>query len=256
MTNSTLLLLCFLLILATLIAFFPLHQTALAESNCNEYFDPDCNDGILMNGYNWRGFWVPGLINIPTHFMPSPQHTAGYAVYYAPGIMRATASYMGFDLTGYLDGVAMMSPADIGATVWIKRWEEDEYEGPFLVVDTSEWDDHYPITVYRREVVEVGWATAQRWGFVDEWLTGVNVWKGINPPPEEPYPPVRYSDWFQEIVEYLPSWWMELPSRPVFKAPHQWLIGGKWTDFLDREHKEIYLERWIRDIIYRTGTGD
>lgn len=170
------------------------------------------NPRSLYDGYWWREeSWVPGWISVGTWFTPAPLAIQGRAVYYAPGIMEATARVRGMSLSGYVDGVSLMSPADIGRTVWIKR--TGGWEGPFLVVDCARRNDMYGVVVGRREVVEVGFQTAEKWGMAHgtggagytayRWSTDeVTVYIG-DKPPTIPVNPIIYKDWFLERVEFV-----------------------------------------------------
>jgi hypothetical protein len=255
MNQSHLLLLCFLLILAAAIAFFPLH-TALAESDCLEWTAPQCDNGNLLDGYwGFDGLWVPAMITQQTHFTSAPPHTSGYAVYYAPGVMKATANFVGYDLTGFLGGVAMMSCSDLGQIVWIRRTNEI-WEGPYLVVDCAQWNHHWSIAINRDEVVEVGYKTAARWGIIEDWKTEVEVIKSRWRPPEDLGEAIDYSEWFLEIAQYYPAGMIGLPARYIFRQPAEWYVEGRWISYLQFDIDSLYTEPWIRDIIYRTGTGD
>ena len=254
--NNSYLFIALLLCLALLLTFFFPPIPALADDHCwVEYAWDDCNDGNLFNGYWWRseGF-VPGMITRETHFLSAPPLTVGYATYYAKGLMEATAKYIGLDLSGYIDGVAMMSCADIGQTVWIKSYHDlfEGWEGPFLVVDCAEWDDHYAISVFRKEVVEVGFETAQRWGLIDQWTTPVYVLKSRWKPPQDfiSYS-VVYHRWFKETARYYSARRVELPSRYIYDGLGQWFIDGRWKSFLAWQDNPRYIEPWIRDTIYR-----
>jgi hypothetical protein len=128
--------------------------------------------------------------------------------------MEATAHYRKLSLDGYLDGVSLMSPSDIGRTVWLRR-DGGEWEGPYLVVDSAARGDIYPVVVHRGEVVEVGFETAVRWGMVDavDWGYGygapfeINEWRLENievlkmdevPPYIENHEPIRLSEWWAD----------------------------------------------------------
>lgn len=250
--NNTYFFIALLLCIALALTFF-FPPVALADDHCwVEYAWPECDDGDLFNGYWWRGEgFVPGMLTREAHFIPAPPHTVGWAVYYAPGVMEATAEYMGFDLSNYVDGVAMMSCADIGQTVWVRRFG-GAWEGPFLVVDCAEWDDHYPITAFRHEVVEVGFKTAERWGILKQWKNLVTVLKSRYKPPENfKYLPVSYAGWLEEVARFYSAGRVELPARYVYDGSGQWRIEGEWRSFLAWEDNSMYIEPWIRDLIYR-----
>lgn len=144
-----------------------------------ESASPACNDGDVRNGY-WAGvWWVPRFITLDEWWFPQPEYSYGRAVWYAPGVMEANAwlrwewGQLPKPPSDYLDGVALMSPDDIGKTVWLRRPGHD-WEGPFIVVDCAQRDDLWWIVERRREVVEVGWETKVRWE-MDAPLDGVEV---------------------------------------------------------------------------------
>lgn len=133
--------------------------------------------------YGAEMFCIPDNITLKTWFTPAPEYMKGNAVWYSPQLMEATAIYRGLDLKGYLDGVSLMSPADIGKTVWINH-PDLGWEGPYLVVDCAQQNHMYGVIVSRDEVVEVGYTTAVRWGMVNNYkvyeyrIDGVEVYVG------------------------------------------------------------------------------
>lgn len=208
-------------------------------------------DDDPYNGYRWvDGTQVPGYISIEFWYTRAPLYTFGGAVFYAPRVMEATADYRGYSLEGYLDGVAMMSPADIGRTVWLKPPGEP-WEGPYLVVDCARRADMWPIAIVRREVVEVGFTTALRWGMVRgsgySWHTNFARLDGV-----EVYVGETLPDWLTDpdfewafegngsvagpIPVYYPVWVLdnaifatrltEHRRRPVWKGDGCW----RWQD--------------------------
>jgi hypothetical protein len=202
-------------------SFLFYHKTPAVEKCWTEEADPECDDGWPINGFwSWGEVWVPGYISVETWFTPAPDHFSGRVVFYSQGIMEATAAWRGLSLDGYIDGVSLMSPADIGHKVWIKF--DGIWEGPFLVVDCARRGDMWPIIMHREEAVEVGWETAQRWNL------------------EPPYPEVEVSkayprydesfklmDWFEEIVSFADK----MGPRIHFRPPNEWRIDGEWMTF-------------------------
>lgn len=160
-----------------------------------------------------RGFLVPFLISENLWRTPAPRLMIGNGTFYSPGVMEATADYRGLSLDAYLDGVSLMSPSDIGETVWIWRPGQANWEGPFLDVDCSQRADMYVTVVYIGEVVEIGFDTAERWGMAHhigevpwyhatQWrMDGVMVYIGERPPDLRSVMPVVYRDWFLRLVE-------------------------------------------------------
>jgi hypothetical protein len=199
-----------------------------------EWYSPKCDDGDVTNGYWWFDeFWIPGYPDQDSWFTGMPPYASGGAVFYAPGVMEATAELRELSLEGYVDGVALMSPADIGSVVWIKR---DEWEGPFLVVDCARRGDFYPVAVRRDEVVEVGFETAKKWGMAygqyGNW--GAHTWKievevSKIPPEYLSWEPVDYREWFLDMVEFTD--YDDRYLRPLYESPSTWRILGEWRTF-------------------------
>lgn len=127
--------------------------------------------------------------------MPMPEHVSGASVWYAPFVMEATARARGMSLDGYLDGVALMSPADLGKEVWITNPTTGEWEGPYLSVDVAQQNHICVCIVVRGEVVEVGWRTWERWGLTNkDWKVQVEV--STVPPDELSGAPIDYVVWW------------------------------------------------------------
>lgn len=172
----------------------PIQNWNYDDDPLNGYFQPD------------RG-WIPGMITEESWNIPHPTHSYGSAVWYAPGVMRSTALARGYSLDGYLDGVSLLSPADVGETVWMRQ-SGGEWEGPYLVVDCAQINHHFAAAYYNKETVEIGWDTALRWGMVGqgvekEWVRpDVEIYKGIDEPPGDIGIPVYYPDWWLNQVEF------------------------------------------------------
>jgi len=185
-----------------------------------------CDDGNTLDGYWQWTYWVPGLIRTEFQFTDLPLVMEGRAVWYEPQVMGATAEVRGLSLHGYLDGVASMSCADVGLPYWINRGFG--WEGPYLVVDCPQLDDVYSVIVYREEVMEVGWRTAERWGIQDGgWQVVVS-----RVPPKRLPPAVRLRPWFLERVEFYPrELTVTLDAKPIYRRPSTWRINGTWQTF-------------------------
>jgi hypothetical protein len=199
----------------------------------------ECDNKDVFDGYWWLNqIWVPGYLSVNSWFTPSPNYFSGNAVFYSEGVAIATARSRGLDLNGYLDGVSLMSPADIGMPVWLKR-PGSEWEGPFLVIDSATRGDIYPIIVYRGEAVEVGFRTALSWGMVNE-EGDVSKWRIENvevsklPPEFVKSASVDFVDWWLTNA-YEPATNRELYT-PVYRAPSTWKIGEEWVTFSSPIH--------------------
>lgn len=96
--------------------------------------------------------------------VPYPEHTIGRASYYDPGLMRDQMIYRGVESDLYLDGVALMTPANMLDSVYLKPPHTGKWEGPYVAVDSSA-SHHFCSNVYnRRFAVEISWDTWKRWG--------------------------------------------------------------------------------------------
>jgi len=179
-------------------------------------------------------YWIPGYISNSSWFIKAPTVSRGNATFYSPWIMEATAKFRGFDLSGYLDGVAMMSPADIGAEVWLKPpW--GDWEGPYLVVDCARRGDMWPVVNFYGEVIELGFKTAERWGMAEHHSPWRAIrWKeyGVLVSKVPPHSVDRY-----EVIDYA-NWWLSLAKfvhvyepRPLYRYPSTWRINGVWHTF-------------------------
>ena len=182
---------------------------------------PKSNSSDPRGGYcdTW-GWWIPGYITNQTWMTAMPNHASGKMVFYAPGAMEATAEYRGLSLENYVDGVALMSPIDIGKTVWIRI--DGKWWGPFLSVDCARKGDMYPIIVYRGEVVEVGFEFAEQIGMAEklddhggykalEWFKDVEIYVAKDRlekelPDLSESTPVYYPEWFVENLRFATRW--------------------------------------------------
>lgn len=177
------------------------------------------------------------LITVDTWFTPAPKYSYGKAVWYGRGVMEGTAYWRQLSLEDYLDGVALMSPADIGKTVWMRRPGHD-WEGPYLVVDCAARGDMPRVAGVIGEVVEVGFETAVRWGMVNsdqtqvyKWmLRDVEIYIDNDQPGESLSDPVYYPDWWVERAEYT----KRFDPHPYYMFGYGWnMRDGRILEFED-----------------------
>ena len=173
---------------------------------------------------------VPGLVSNESWFIEQPVYSFGLAVFYAPGLMRATADWYGYSLKGFIDGVALMSPADLGKTVWMRR-PGFEWEGPYLVVDCAAQTDMYSVIFYNREVIEVGFQTALEWGMAEQSNDGLG-YRSLDaalgyvevavvrerPPENTNIKPTDYA-----------AWWLERMTFTDRMQGYPYFYGDHWT---------------------------
>lgn len=126
---------------------------------------------------------LPVVLVLLDWWQPSPEPVqSGWATYYNPGVMAQVVANRGYiDRPGEYQGllasrgvvgaVALNRAGDLGRRVWLDG--PGGREGPFLVLDCAQFV-HYGQRLRGGRIVEVDWATAQRWG-----MTGpvrVMVW--------------------------------------------------------------------------------
>lgn len=185
-------------------------------------------------------YYEQELITVDTWFMPAPKYSYGKAVWYGRGVMEATAEWRRMSLNNYLDGVALMSPADLGKTVWMRRPGHD-WEGPYLVVDCAARHDKPRAVIVMEEVVEVGFETAVRWGMVNsdqsevyKWMIqDVEVFIDDNKPNSSLHNPVYYPSWWIENAEYT----TRFEQHPFYLFSYGWNMRDgrilKFEDFIN-----------------------
>ena len=125
------------------------------------------NDDIQENGYchgiypEGRYFCPPGYITYESAFYSSPIQFYGSMSSYAEGTMERMCDRNG-PCDGYKGGVAIVSCAAIGKTVWL-RVPPGSWKGPFLVVDCGAIEHQYFHHAVINLAVEVGYKIAQSW---------------------------------------------------------------------------------------------
>lgn len=205
-----------ILVVALLVLTNTVLPQDLTRHNCIKIgqFSYKGDRSLLDNGYcDFRDRWIPGVITQESYERPAPDHIIGNVVWYNPGVMEQVASGKDIDLSRYVDGVSLMSVADVGQTVWLKR-PGGSWEGPFIVIDCSALLHMFSNIYYGGEVAEIGFKTAQSWGMVEltpegkvdpngaQWsLSNIEVFKGSSPPGAESQP-VQYVEWWKEHTKF------------------------------------------------------
>lgn len=210
--------------------------------------------GITASSQPWKGYtdhwgnWVPGYVTNDTWMTPMPEHAFGKAVFFGPYAMDATAEYRNIDYEeeGCLGGVSLMSPYNIGDKVWVKI--NNEWYGPFCVVDCAKKGDIYSIVVYREEVIEINFELAVEAGMVSEadvygnyevydWYKDVEVLVN-NSPYEYSFEeePVNYTEFFLDNLEFASGY---EPRVLVLEEGSRWkeYAGDKYWVKEELEHK-------------------
>lgn len=173
------------------------------------------------------------LVTIATWWTPAPKYLVGDVTWYAPGVMEATCQYRadeaGVTYKEYMgdaiDGISLISPADIGKTVSLRKPGTLTWEGPFRVCDCAMRGDMYSIIVYRKEIAELGWRTASKWGMGPHdggWKTR-DVIMLIGEDPNL----LSLSDWrYMRPIDYR-DWFLDMYKEDVC---HEWVprVGGGW----------------------------
>ncbi len=230
-------------LLVTILLLLIPQSIAFAEGEEEQYVPGGC-------AFYSLGLCVPSTISSESWWTPAPQHIVGKAVWYAPGIMEATARYRGMSFDGFVGGVSLMSPADIGETVWLKR-PGYGWEGPFLVVDCAARQDFWVVVSEIKEVVEVDFETAKRWGMVEgdwrgysvnAWMTkDVEVYKGVMPPIEDSEA-IVYDEFLRETVEWGGGWyrnWTQSDTDALFVVDFDEYVW-ELTTALDMSNESAY----------------
>lgn len=107
------------------------------------------------------------VVTVSSWLTPLPQHAAGKLVYYGPQYLsEANADYRGYDLSPYWNrcGVAVMSPADLGRMVWVRK-PGGEWLGPCLAVDVAARIHFARAVWYVGEIVDVPKSVRDALGF-------------------------------------------------------------------------------------------
>jgi hypothetical protein len=208
----------------------------LISANCFQECDWEvCDNNNVVDGYWWRGSWIPGLPTYESQFLELPDLFSGIAVFYGPYVMEGTAEYRGLNLNSYLGGVALPTCSGIGSPVWLKL-EGKDWEGPFLVVDCARRNDLYGISIIRKEAVEVDFNTALRWGMVEQYPDfswGTLKWSedvivSRYPPSCIFGEPISLADWLEPRITFADR----LETRTnIYEYPSTWRAGGEWITF-------------------------
>ena len=182
------------------------YYTDWALPYLNLPWKPYCKDKGRTNGFSiaWmNGFCVPGVISKESWYFDTPTDHYGLMSSYGPGVMEANVAYRGLD-PEEVRGVALMSCADIGKTVWL-RLPGRSWEGPFVVVDCSGRNHLYYHMVAMGLAVEVGYETAKEWDTFTANRIDVHIGKD------------RPGDW---SGVFLPVWWVKnaLEIEPMLLA--------------------------------------
>ncbi len=172
----------------------------------------------LRHGYCQSGIFIPGLPTYETWMEPAPIHNEGNAVWYNPEVMQEVAGNKGIVLSTMdpsspiLDGVAVMSPADVGKTVWIFR--NEAWEGPYLAIDTTNRQHMFRSIDHVEETIEISFETANRWGWIvrnedgsidrlnSKKIEEVEICIGPDPSVCADTEPVDYPTWWRDMARF------------------------------------------------------
>jgi hypothetical protein len=122
----------------------------------------NCEDGERWNGFTYLNICVPGIITKESQFFESPRAHYGMMTSYAAGVMEAQVAYRGWDPS--VEGVALMSCAEIGKTVYLNVEGQEKWWGPFRVADCSGHNHLYYHMVEMGLAVEVSYKMAKEMG--------------------------------------------------------------------------------------------
>lgn len=140
------------------------------------------------------------VVTLAAWMTPMPTHTQGLIdLYGGVGLAEANAEYHGYSLDGYDCGLAVMSPADLGRTVWVRADRSPWIR--CLAVDVSARKDFYANVKIRQLIAEVD-------------IRAANVMQFQYGKPGEAY----VGDCPPRIAESVP-----VPYKPPIKI--DWLTG-------------------------------
>lgn len=219
-------------ILLILVAFLLLMLSTASAGAQQECVD---TDGPYIDFYcdHW-GNRVPFYINNDSWMIGMPEHVSGKMAFYGIYSMDATARFRGIDYEEMgcpMGGISLMSPIDIGQLAYIKV--DNEWYGPFCVVDCAKRGDMYSIVVYRDEVVEVNFEFAETLGMVErrgdsyivrEWYKYAEVYvPSANHPLQFPTrSPINFDEYWLERAKSINHY-----ESPVFQVEGGWKVKGE-----------------------------
>jgi len=180
---------------------------------------------------------VPGIVlttvvAIATWMTPMPKQANGLLVLYGPpSLAQINAEFHGYDLKDYACGLSLMSPADLGKVVWVRK-KDGKWFGPCLSIDTARRQDFWDYVYNKHEVAEVDSRAADALGF-DHGIKG-EVYVGLCPPDHGQavdYNPDLAFDEFTQNDSYMHYFWPYPPQqRPCLCA-----VYGELSDHLQAD---------------------
>jgi hypothetical protein len=135
------------------------------------------------------------MITRESQFYSTPSLFSGIMSSYPEGLMERMCQING-PCNGYKGGVAVVSCSAVGKSVWL-RPSGKKWSGPYLVVDCGAREHVYYHHAILNLAVEVGHATAQRWGFTRASYIEVSIGG-----PKEGYTPAIGPWWVHNILEW------------------------------------------------------
>lgn len=116
-------------------------------------WDVNCDDDNPYNGFVWHGDCLPGVLEKHTDRFAYPSVATGNFAYYDDGVMAMVAGNRGWDLSGYVGGIAVQSCAEVGKTAYFTM--SGLTLGPFLIIDCAGYEGLFRNIVYMGLVAEV-----------------------------------------------------------------------------------------------------
>lgn len=161
----------------------------------------DLREGYCMGDPSGGVWFVTGLIAWQTYQTPSPVHFTTRALWQSRGVIEMSSAYHGVDLSDVFDGVALMSPADVGRTAWVRV-----PGGPWYKVrsgDAAAREHLWYHVFIVHSGIELGYELALELGAPGGGLWGLEVCvtEG-NPDLVCAGVPVDYETWFRTVLRY------------------------------------------------------
>lgn len=161
----------------------------------------DLQEGYCMEDPSGAQWFVPGLISWQTYQTPSPTHFTTRALYQNPGVIEISSAYHDVNLSDVFDGVALMSPADINRTVWVRLPGGPWYKARSGDAAAREHLWFHVFVVHSG--IELGYELA-----VELNAPGGGLWDlevcvtEMNPDSICTGIPVDYADWFASVLHF------------------------------------------------------
>lgn len=122
---------------------------------------------LLVNGYCYDGYAIPGLVSRTTYNAVQPTHSSTRALYQAEGVIDETARLNGMTMDGVEGYVSLMSPSMAGWKLFIRRDAQSEWIA-VRNVDSVKREHMYFHLVNEESGIELSYELADRLGVITQ----------------------------------------------------------------------------------------